>query len=239
MTPSRRGDTNQLGAARAVQHGRHECAIAPGVGEPPEIGGVSNPPARQQQHLWYGLADVLNQRQIQSACCPNPCEIQNDDLRRPGIPGTPSDGGGRFVAKILVGGNRTGLAKIEAERDTFALDGGGDPAQLRERRQRLEPDDHTRRATRHRPLCLTDSCDSGIQPHGSTTVCHCPDFGILLCAAPDRIEIGYVQFADRELIDIRARQPRRAAVDADTSYVINRSIRVPAPTLGVDCLPGS
>ena len=177
---------------------------------------ASHPAASQQHHLRQRPAQRREQLQVHADAAPHPADIQQDERARPGLDRRPRQhqrvDRPRFRPQFR---SREGqvVPEVQAERH---LGLRGQPGQVGERGQGLEPDDDVTECAAE-ALELGERGDAGIEQQRTAealapTEAGCSSSSCGGCAA-DGIEVGHVAALHRGQRAIRPRQGHGIAID--------------------------
>ena len=213
-----------------VQRAPHEGGIGTRVGEPFEVGSVSDPAAGHELRAGERAAELAHEFDLRSGTGAHAGEVEDDDRSDSGAGCQLGDGEWREGAERGVGGDRLTGAEVEGEYGTAPLDLRHQSFELsalvRDGRESLEPHDHPRRTVGQECARLIGGGDSRIHPHRDlrTVRRYSPSKLTLRYSAGDRIEVGEVEFAEPQAVVEGADDSERVA--GGTGRKLRRKWRV-------------
>src|SRR5262245_15677206 len=104
-----------------MEGGSYEDAIAPGLGEPPEIVHSAHTPASDQGHTWHCLPHAGDRSEVRALLETDPGKIDHEDVTGSDCCGARRQSARRLVegalpARKCAHGNRHAAPQVQAER---------------------------------------------------------------------------------------------------------------------------
>ena len=230
-------DAQQFVGLLAVQRGRHERAVTADAGKTLQVLRVAHAASGEQRDTRRGASHSLQQTPIEALSGSDAGDVEDDDRTDTGRNGLPGDRLNWQIVHCGIRGQRTAIAKIQAERRGRAGH-GNNVAKRSEGRESFESDYDVRDAAIERALGLGASRHSGVEPDSRVTAEEGTHRRVLFGAASDRIEVGNIDVAQSTALHIEPGQRRRVTVNRDTRRHLHRPIGTPAATLCMHRLTG-